>query len=222
MMLNARAASSVCAPGDAGDAVITPGRAESGADSRHDATAMRVCVVYDCLFPYTIGGAERWYRNLAEHLAAQGHEVTYLTLRQWPRGRAAGPRRAHPGRDGGSAHGAVHVGRATAHTAAARVRAGRPLAPPAPRPPLRRGAHVRLSVLLAAVRGTRATGLFASSCWSTGSRSGAAPTGSTTSAAPRGASAGSCSASARSSPSTRSASQSCRPSACAKRDCAAR
>ncbi len=47
---------------------------------------MRVCVVYDCLFPYTIGGAERWYRNLAERLSAEGHEVTYLTLRQWPRG----------------------------------------------------------------------------------------------------------------------------------------
>ena len=49
---------------------------------------MRVCLVYDCLFPYTIGGAERWYRNLAERLAAEGHEVTYLTLRQWD-GRAA-------------------------------------------------------------------------------------------------------------------------------------
>jgi len=47
---------------------------------------MRVCVIYDCLFPYTIGGAERWYRNLAERLSAEGHEVTYLTLRQWPRG----------------------------------------------------------------------------------------------------------------------------------------
>ena len=47
---------------------------------------MRVCVVYDCLFPYTVGGAERWYRNLAERLAAEGHEVTYLTLRQWDRG----------------------------------------------------------------------------------------------------------------------------------------
>ena len=47
---------------------------------------MRICVVYDCLFPYTVGGAERWYRNLAERLAADGHEVTYLTLRQWPRG----------------------------------------------------------------------------------------------------------------------------------------
>jgi glycosyltransferase involved in cell wall biosynthesis len=47
---------------------------------------MRVCLVYDCLFPYTVGGAERWYRNLAERLAADGHEVTYLTLRQWNRG----------------------------------------------------------------------------------------------------------------------------------------
>jgi glycosyltransferase involved in cell wall biosynthesis len=44
---------------------------------------VRVAVVYDCLFPWTIGGAERWYRNLAERLAAAGHEVTYLTLRQW-------------------------------------------------------------------------------------------------------------------------------------------
>jgi glycosyltransferase involved in cell wall biosynthesis len=47
---------------------------------------MRICLVYDCLFPYTVGGAERWYRNLAQRLAAEGHEVTYLTLRQWPRG----------------------------------------------------------------------------------------------------------------------------------------
>src|SRR5487761_1347088 len=47
---------------------------------------MRVCLVYDCLYPYTMGGAERWYRNLAERLAAEGHEVTYLTLRQWERG----------------------------------------------------------------------------------------------------------------------------------------
>jgi glycosyltransferase involved in cell wall biosynthesis len=47
---------------------------------------MRVCIVYDCLYPYTIGGAERWYRNLAERLAADGHEVTFLTRRQWERG----------------------------------------------------------------------------------------------------------------------------------------
>jgi glycosyltransferase involved in cell wall biosynthesis len=47
---------------------------------------MRICIVYDCLFPHTVGGAERWYRNLAERLAAEGHDVTYLTLRQWDRG----------------------------------------------------------------------------------------------------------------------------------------
>jgi glycosyltransferase involved in cell wall biosynthesis len=50
---------------------------------------MRICLVYDCLFPYTLGGAERWYRNLGERLAAQGHEVTYVTLRQWARGETA-------------------------------------------------------------------------------------------------------------------------------------
>src|SRR4051812_31566838 len=44
---------------------------------------MRICIVYDCLFPWTVGGAERWYRNLAERLAADGHDVTYLTRRQW-------------------------------------------------------------------------------------------------------------------------------------------
>jgi glycosyltransferase involved in cell wall biosynthesis len=72
---------------------------------------MRICIVYDCLFPHTVGGAERWYRNLSERLAADGHEVTYLTLRQWQRGedpgvagvevRAVGPRMklyAAPGR----------------------------------------------------------------------------------------------------------------------------
>ncbi len=47
---------------------------------------MRVCLIYDCLFPHTVGGAERWYRDLAERLCAEGHEVTYVTLRQWPRG----------------------------------------------------------------------------------------------------------------------------------------
>jgi glycosyltransferase involved in cell wall biosynthesis len=47
---------------------------------------MRICLIYDCLFPHTVGGAERWYRNVAERLAADGHDVTYLTLRQWERG----------------------------------------------------------------------------------------------------------------------------------------
>ncbi|HTU96591.1 MAG TPA: glycosyltransferase [Solirubrobacteraceae bacterium] len=53
---------------------------------------MRICLVYDCLFPHTVGGAERWYRSLAERLAADGHEVTYLTLRQWDRGTPHGVR----------------------------------------------------------------------------------------------------------------------------------
>jgi glycosyltransferase involved in cell wall biosynthesis len=44
---------------------------------------MHICLVYDCLFPWTIGGAERWYRNLGERLASEGHQVTYLTLLQW-------------------------------------------------------------------------------------------------------------------------------------------
>ena len=44
---------------------------------------MRVCLAYDCLYPWTVGGAERWYRSLAERLAAEGHEVTYLTRLQW-------------------------------------------------------------------------------------------------------------------------------------------
>jgi glycosyltransferase involved in cell wall biosynthesis len=51
---------------------------------RH-ACGVRICVLYDCLFPYTVGGGERWYRHLAERMAQEGHEVTYLTLRQWDR-----------------------------------------------------------------------------------------------------------------------------------------
>lgn len=44
---------------------------------------LRICIVYDCLFPWTIGGAERWYRTLVERLAETGARVTYLTRRQW-------------------------------------------------------------------------------------------------------------------------------------------
>jgi glycosyltransferase involved in cell wall biosynthesis len=71
---------------------------------------VHICLVYDCLFPWTVGGAERWYRNLGERLSAEGHEVTYLTLRQWERHEppvvagvrvlAVGPRLALYGRDG--------------------------------------------------------------------------------------------------------------------------
>jgi glycosyltransferase involved in cell wall biosynthesis len=71
---------------------------------------VRICLVYDCLYPHTVGGAERWYRNLGERLAADGHDVTYITLRQWRRGTdpqvrgvnvvAVGPRMRLYGRDG--------------------------------------------------------------------------------------------------------------------------
>jgi glycosyltransferase involved in cell wall biosynthesis len=46
---------------------------------------LRVLLAYDCLYPWTVGGAERYYRRLAERLAAEGHEVAYATRRQWPR-----------------------------------------------------------------------------------------------------------------------------------------
>lgn len=49
---------------------------------------MRICILYDCLYPWTVGGAERWYRNLAAELVAGGHEVTYLTRLQWDAGDA--------------------------------------------------------------------------------------------------------------------------------------
>ena len=115
-----------------------------------NASGMRVCVVYDCLYPHTVGGAERWYRDLAERLAAEGHEVTYVTLRQWPRGEraqidprvrvvTAGPRMA-------------------LYTASGRRRTLPPLvfgarrarAPAASRALLRRRAHVLVPVLLTA------------------------------------------------------------------------
>jgi glycosyltransferase involved in cell wall biosynthesis len=44
---------------------------------------VHICLIYDCLYPYTVGGGERWYRALAERLAKEGYQVTYLTLRQW-------------------------------------------------------------------------------------------------------------------------------------------
>ena len=46
---------------------------------------MRVAVVYDCLYPHTVGGAERWYRALSERLLRR-HRITYLTQLQWPAG----------------------------------------------------------------------------------------------------------------------------------------
>src|SRR3954451_23526879 len=94
-----------CAAPPGGDG----GRGRAGACARLP-RVVRICIVYDCLFPYTVGGGERWYRNLAQRLAADGHDVTYLTLRQWPKGErgevpgvrviAVGPRMALYGEGG--------------------------------------------------------------------------------------------------------------------------
>lgn len=45
---------------------------------------LRVAIVYDRVFPASFGGAERWFKLLAESLAAAGHQVTYLTVAHWP------------------------------------------------------------------------------------------------------------------------------------------
>ncbi len=46
--------------------------------------SMRIAIIYDCLYPNTIGGGEHWYRKLADGLASK-HRVTYLTRHQWKR-----------------------------------------------------------------------------------------------------------------------------------------
>jgi len=44
---------------------------------------VRICLVYDHLYPVTVGGGERWMHDLGLALAREGHEVTYLTMRHW-------------------------------------------------------------------------------------------------------------------------------------------
>lgn len=61
--------------------VAPPAEARAGGDGRR----LRIAIVYDCLYPHTIGGAERWYRSLASRLASR-HDVTYLTRVQWRAG----------------------------------------------------------------------------------------------------------------------------------------
>jgi len=45
--------------------------------------AARLAVVFDCVFPLSTGGGERQYRLFAESFAGAGHQVDYLTRRQW-------------------------------------------------------------------------------------------------------------------------------------------
>ena len=89
---------------------------------------LRICLVYDCLYPHTVGGAERWYRNLAERLAAEGHEVTYLTLRQWERDATRRPWSARASRSGPRM--TLYIARPPANPAAVALRVRGP--PPSP------------------------------------------------------------------------------------------
>jgi glycosyltransferase involved in cell wall biosynthesis/GT2 family glycosyltransferase len=56
-----------------------------------DHARLRICLVYDHLFPQTVGGGERWMRDLGLHLADIGHDVTYLTMRHWDAAETPGP-----------------------------------------------------------------------------------------------------------------------------------
>ena len=73
---------------------------------------MRICLVYDCLYPYTVGGAERWYRNLGARArrrpgtrsrtsrGASGPRARRPTCRAcaWSRSRACDPLYGEDGR----------------------------------------------------------------------------------------------------------------------------
>ena len=115
---------------------------------------MRICIVYDCLFPYTVGGAERWYRNLAERLAGTG---TRSPTSRCASGIAARTRRARRRRARGRRRGwRCTARRPAADPAAARFGARRARGTCSPRPPLRRRPHRLVPLLLAARRGARA------------------------------------------------------------------
>jgi glycosyltransferase involved in cell wall biosynthesis len=53
-----------------------------------NAPPLAICLVYDRLYPVSVGGAERWYRLLAERLSQQGYRVTYVTSEHWEAGHA--------------------------------------------------------------------------------------------------------------------------------------
>lgn len=48
-----------------------------------EAKAWRLAVAFDCLYPLSTGGGERFYGALAESFVRSGHRVEYLTRRQW-------------------------------------------------------------------------------------------------------------------------------------------
>ena len=58
---------------------------------------MRIAIVYDAVYPYSLGGGERRYYELAIRLAQAGHEVHWYGMRWW-----SGPRIMH--KDGVTYH----------------------------------------------------------------------------------------------------------------------
>lgn len=44
---------------------------------------MRIAFLYDCVYPYTIGGVERRVHELGRRLAARGHEVHHFGMKFW-------------------------------------------------------------------------------------------------------------------------------------------
>ncbi len=165
-----------------------PNRRLNGVSGPYAPVAMHICLVYDCLFPYTIGGAERWYRNLAERLAAEGHRRHVPDAASLARGR---------GRGGAGSRGRRRSGRGSSSTPQAD---GGGSGPPLR---LRRWAFSAISPahggrydvvhtasfpyfsLLAAGAGPAPTSASGSS--STGTRSGRASTGASTSGPSPGA-----------------------------------
>ena len=108
-------------------------------------------MVYDCLYPCTVGGAERWYRNLAERLAAgraRGHLPDPAPVGPGRRRRL----RRRPRDRGRPADGALH-GPGRRRILPPLVFGAGVLGTCAPRPPLRRRPHGLVPVLLAARRG---------------------------------------------------------------------
>ena len=44
---------------------------------------MRIAFLYDCVYPYTIGGVERRVHEIGRRLAARGHEVHHYGMKFW-------------------------------------------------------------------------------------------------------------------------------------------
>ncbi len=58
------------------------------ASAESASSGLHVAVVYDCLYPISIGGGERVYRRMAERLGDRCAHVDYVTRRHWGEGRA--------------------------------------------------------------------------------------------------------------------------------------